>query len=387
MNKAKLKRMTRRTEFYMLIVLLLLCVVVQIKSGGKLITLPGVFTRLNVTVLRTMVVDGMFAMCSLVVMISGGFDLSFPAIAALAYSLSTTICLNNGWCAANPLAGFALAVAIGWVLGMLNGWIISNFKLNTMIVTLGTQTFFTGISMGLLKLKEITSTLPEGMKTFGKLYIFESADPASGIRFTLSAMVLFLIALCAIVSFMLNKTMFGRALYAIGGNEVSAERAGYNVKKTTRTTFNNVVRQIRSATFVGVRIVRERATPIRHEITVFEIFDQHGLALGNLEYGSLVKNRLIRGIFGSFYNFRFPADKEVIVFLVRFLLRSFARVFRHFSFAHFHLLQESRTVHEGNIVSFLHLALHVVNLQRSLVTITIGNEPVKAVNRFFNIFY
>jgi simple sugar transport system permease protein len=115
---------------------------------------------------------------------------------------------------------------------MLNGWIISNFKLNTMIVTLGTQTFFTGISMGLLKLKEITSTLPDGMKAFGKLYIFQSADPVTGIRFTLSAMVLFLIALCAIVSFMLNKTMFGRALYAIGGNEVSAERAGYNVKKT-----------------------------------------------------------------------------------------------------------------------------------------------------------
>ena len=134
MNNAKLKRMTRKTEFYMFIVLILLCVVVQIKSGGQLITFPGIFTRLNVTVLRTMVVDGMFAMCSLVVMISGGFDLSFPAIAALSYSLSTTICLNNGWCATNPLAGFALAVAIGWVLGMLNGWIISNFKLNTMIV-------------------------------------------------------------------------------------------------------------------------------------------------------------------------------------------------------------------------------------------------------------
>ena len=109
MNKAALKRMTRRTEFYMFIVLILLCGLVQFKSGGKLFMLPGVFTRLNVTVLRTMVVDGMFAMCSLVVMISGGFDLSFPAIAALAYSLSTTICLNNGWCATNPLAGFALA--------------------------------------------------------------------------------------------------------------------------------------------------------------------------------------------------------------------------------------------------------------------------------------
>ena len=230
MNKAALKRMTRRTEFYMFLLLLLLCVVVQVKSGGKLFALPGVFTRMNTTVLRTMVVDGMFAMCSLVVMISGGFDLSFPAIAALSYSLTCTLCLNNGWCQTSPLLGFVMAAAIGWVLGMLNGWIISNFKLNTMIVTLGTQTLFTGISMGLLALKEITSTLPAGFKTFGKLYILEGTD--GKIRFTLSAMVLFLIALCLIVSFILNKTMFGRALYAIGGNEVSAERAGYNVKRT-----------------------------------------------------------------------------------------------------------------------------------------------------------
>lgn len=238
MNQAKLKRMTRRTEFYMFIVLILLLILVQVKSGGRLVMLPGVFTRLNVTVLRTMVVDGMFAMCSLVVMISGGFDLSFPAIAALAYSLSTTICLNNGWCATNPLAGFALAILIGWVLGMLNGWIISNFKLNTMIVTLGTQTLFTGISMGLLELKEITSTLPAGFKSFGKLYILEGVD--GKIRFTLSAMVLFLIALCIIVSLILNRTMFGRALYAIGGNEVSAERAGYNVKKIKFLLYSSV---------------------------------------------------------------------------------------------------------------------------------------------------
>ena len=113
MNTAKLKRMTRRTEFYMLIVLILLIGLVQVRSGGKLIALPGVFTRLNVTVLRTMVVDGMFAMCSLVVMISGGFDLSFPAIAALSYSLASTICLNNGWCQTNPIAGFVLAIVIG----------------------------------------------------------------------------------------------------------------------------------------------------------------------------------------------------------------------------------------------------------------------------------
>ena len=231
MDRAKLKRMTRRTEFYMFLVLIALCVAVQIISGGQLISLPQVLTRQNVTILRTMVVDGMFALCSLVVMISGGFDLSFPAIAALAYSLSCTICLNNGWCQTNPVMGFLMAAVFGWIMGMLNGWIISNFKLNTMIVTLGTQTFFMGTSLGLFKMKEITSTLPQGFKDFGKAFIFEAKDPVSGIRFTLTAMILFLIALSIIVSFILNKTMFGRALYAIGGNEVSAERAGYNVKR------------------------------------------------------------------------------------------------------------------------------------------------------------
>lgn len=224
MNKAAIKRMTRRTEFYIFLVLVVMCIAIQIVSGGRLFEGTQI-----VTILRAMVVDGMFAMCCLVVMISGGFDLSFPAIAALAYSLSTTICLNNGWCQTNPLVGFILAAVIGWILGMLNGWIIANFKLNTMIVTLGTQTFFTGLSMGLLELKEITSTLPAGFAKLGESYLFEVYNSA-GLRSTMTTMFLFFVALCIITSFILNRTMFGRALYAIGGNEVSAERAGYNVK-------------------------------------------------------------------------------------------------------------------------------------------------------------
>jgi len=234
MNKAALKRMTRRTEFYIFLVLIVMCAIIEIVSKGQLFEPNTV-----VTILRTMVVDGMFAMCTLVVMISGGFDLSFPAIAALAYSLSTTICLKLGWCQTNAWAGFLLAIVIGWILGMLNGWIIANFKLNTMIVTLGTQTFFTGITMGLLELKEITSTLPVGFRTLGESYLFEVHNSA-GLRSTMTTMFLFFVALCIITSFILNKTMFGRALYAIGGNEVSAERAGYNVKKVKFLLYSTV---------------------------------------------------------------------------------------------------------------------------------------------------
>ena len=225
MNKSTLKRFTRKTEFYIFLVLILMLIVIQVGSGGQLLTASTI-----VTILRSMVVNGMFAMCVLVVMISGGFDLSFPAIAALSYSLSTTICVKMGWCEETPIAGFIMAIIFGWILGMLNGWIISRFKLNTMIVTLGTASLFTGISMGLLELKEITSTLPKGFRKFGESYLFEVYNSA-GIRSTMTSMFIFFIILTLITSFVLNKTMFGRSLYAIGGNEISAERAGYNVKR------------------------------------------------------------------------------------------------------------------------------------------------------------
>lgn len=225
MNKEKIKRMTKRTEFWIFLVLVIMCIAIQGISGGQLFEASTI-----VTILRSMVVDGMFAMICLVVMVSGGFDLSFPAIAALAYSLSVTICLNAEWCQENAVVGFILAIIIGGILGMLNGWIISNFKLNTMIITLGTQTFFIGVSMGLLELKEITSQLPLGFRKLGESYLFEVTNSA-GLRSTMTTMFIPFVLLCIITSFVLNKTMFGRALYAIGGNEVSAERAGYNVKR------------------------------------------------------------------------------------------------------------------------------------------------------------
>lgn len=225
MNKAKFQRMIRRTEFWIFLVLIFMCIAIQIRSGGQLFEASTV-----VTIFRSMVVDGMFAMICLIVMVSGGFDLSFPAIAALSYSLACTICQNNGWCSTNPFAGFVLAIIIGAILGLFNGLIIANFKLNTMIITLGTQTLFTGISMGLLQLKEITSQLPQGFKDFGKLSLFEVTN-SMGRTSQMNAMFIPFVILCIIVSFVLNKTMFGRALYAIGGNETSAERAGYNVKR------------------------------------------------------------------------------------------------------------------------------------------------------------
>ena len=222
----KLRRMTRKTEFYIFLVLVVMCILIEVVSGGQLFQANSI-----VDIARSMTIYGMFALISLMVIVSGGFDLSFPTLASLSYSAATTICLSLGWCQETAWMGFLLAAGIGLVLGMLNGFIISRFKLNVMIVTLGTQTLFLGISMGLLQLSEITSTLPLGLRYFGEASLFEVYS-ATGMRSTMPVAFLLFVTLAVIVWFVLKYTMFGRALYAIGGNEVSAERAGFNVKKT-----------------------------------------------------------------------------------------------------------------------------------------------------------
>jgi simple sugar transport system permease protein len=97
--KKKLRRMTHKIEFYLFLVLAAMCIVIQIISGGQLFAANTV-----VDICRSMTIIGMFALINLMVVISGGFDLSFPTLASLSYSAATTICLmldgaskRHGW--------------------------------------------------------------------------------------------------------------------------------------------------------------------------------------------------------------------------------------------------------------------------------------------------
>ena len=97
-----------------------------------------------------------------------------------------------------------------------------------MIITLGTSSVFKGIMQGVLNSTQIAK-IPDGMSQFGTNALFIAKNQESGLTSRMPVAMLALLAALVIAYFILHYTMFGRGLFAIGGNEASAYRAGFNV--------------------------------------------------------------------------------------------------------------------------------------------------------------
>jgi len=219
-----LKKLTGRNESYVFLILLALGLLIQIRSGQF-------FTGNNlVDIASAMIVPGMFAVGAFLVLISGGIDVSFPALASLAAYATTKSLLDAGYVGGVWLP-ILMALVIGAILGAFNGLFIGYFDLNAMIITLGASSVFKGFMQGTLESKQL-AVIPTGMKAFGTSALFTATNRVSGITSRMPVAFLVFVAVVAVAWFLLNKTYFGRGIYAIGGNPASAKAAGFNVKRT-----------------------------------------------------------------------------------------------------------------------------------------------------------
>jgi simple sugar transport system permease protein len=163
--------------------------------------------------------------CSLLVLISGGIDVSFPAIATFSMFTTTKILYMLHYDGPVVVA-FVLAGCIGLVLGLINAVFIALFRLPTLIVTLGTSSMFSGFLLSFVGSSQI-SDLPRPILEFSKRQIFQYTD-ASGITVGLPATVLVTAGIIVLVAAMLKYTMIGRGIYALGGAPASAQRIGFS---------------------------------------------------------------------------------------------------------------------------------------------------------------
>ena len=114
--------------------------------------------------LRNGIVTALFAVGVLLVLASGGIDVSFTAIAAFAMYAGAKAMVAFGM-GDSILVAFVVAGAIGLALGLINGFFIATLKLPTLIVTLGTLNVFRGFLLTFVGTQLITA-VPMGMRTF-----------------------------------------------------------------------------------------------------------------------------------------------------------------------------------------------------------------------------
>ena len=169
----------------------------------------------------------LFALGTLVVLASGGIDVSFTAIAALTmYSITKAV---FAWWPECPFALILLAGAIGGVmLGVINGMLVHRLKAPSLIVTIGTQYLYRGLLLTFVG-TQFFMNIPHSMDTFGRLPLF-FYHTSDGLRAVLPVSVLALVIAAVVTWWLLNRTMMGRGVYAMGGSLAIAERLGYNLR-------------------------------------------------------------------------------------------------------------------------------------------------------------
>lgn len=216
-----MKTIIQRSEFYVALTIIALSIVIG-STNGAFLTVGNL-----IDLLRSSIVMGMFAIVCMIVIISGGIDVSFPAIAAFSMFATTKLLYINEY-KGSVLLAFVIASIIGLGLGLINGVFISIFKLPTLIVTLGTSSMYTGFMLAFIGSREI-SDVPQSMIDFSKMNIIQVRN-ANGIISSLPMSMLILVAVIIVGWLLLRHTMLGRGIYAIGGDPVSAVRAGFNMK-------------------------------------------------------------------------------------------------------------------------------------------------------------
>jgi len=191
------------------IVLLLMIVVLSFLS-------TSFFTLQNaLNVLRQISINGILAIGVTLVLVTGGIDLSLGSILALAGVVSVSF--------AHPSPEYpliliiAVAIGMGLLCGLVNGLLIAFSKVSAFIVTLGMMTVARGFALVYTNGRPVID-LTDQFRYIGQGIFLGIPVPI---------FVFLVISLAGYI--ILQKSKFGRHIYAIGGNETSAKISGINV--------------------------------------------------------------------------------------------------------------------------------------------------------------
>lgn len=216
----KLRKILKSQKFAIIVIIIaLVCVFSFINPT---------FVRLDnlLDLMKSYVVLGIVSCGMFVVIVSGGIDISVGAIISASACLAGTFMVRV---CNNVVLGFVVATIVGTLLGAINGLLVSVVKIPPLIATLGTMSVINGVMIYSTNGAWITG-LPDALVSFGQKRLFQ-IQVTDTITTGIPIQVLFLIAIAMLTWFLMKYTLFGRGVYALGGDEASAQRIGFNTKR------------------------------------------------------------------------------------------------------------------------------------------------------------
>ena len=208
-GRERLRRLTRIQELGLVVVLVALVAYFSAFA-------PGFDSSENIkTIFIYLSVLGVLSIGQTLVILAGGFDLSNGAVLAFASSIGATMLASGG----NPVVAVVATLAVAVGIGLVNGVLMAILRVNAFIATLGTFLIFSGAAYVYTNSQTINFPLNEWV-VFGR-----------GTLAFLPTPVLILLVLSVIAVLVLRYTVYGRSLYAIGGNPQAARLSGIPVKR------------------------------------------------------------------------------------------------------------------------------------------------------------
>lgn len=190
--------------------LLVLCIVFTIAA-------PRFASGTNITNILTQIsINTVISVGMTFAILLGGIDLSVGSVLALATIIAGKIITNPSFSAGTAVFLAILgSLAVGMTAGFLNGFVSERWKIHPFITTLGMLNIARGAALQVSQSRTIFN-FPPAFNAFGSMDIF-------GIPF------IFIIAVLVVLlgRFILNRTVFGRMIYAIGNNEEAVRLSGH----------------------------------------------------------------------------------------------------------------------------------------------------------------
>lgn len=186
--------------------------------AALMIISPDAFAKPSnlINIVKQASVNGILACGMMFVILSGGIDLSVGSTIALAGVMAAHFAHPDTYPLAVPVL---VALGVGTLIGLVNGAGVAYGAIPPFIITLATMTAVRGAAL----------VASGGSPVFGVTKAFEAV--ASFSLGAIPILAVYFIIIVLICGFILTKTVFGRRVYAIGGNEVAARVSGIDVKR------------------------------------------------------------------------------------------------------------------------------------------------------------